>query len=91
MNIHDGKDKGSGHPPPHEKSQIYRVSLQYWSGIPENHKATKQAFNVGHYRTASKTPFHFSGFWSLSILKKCYQNWTPYQAMTKFKIFWISP
>ena len=23
-----------------EKSQKYRVSLQYWSGSPENHKAT---------------------------------------------------
>ena len=34
-------------PPPPEKSQKYRVFLQYWSGSPENHKATKPAFNVG--------------------------------------------
>ena len=25
----------------------YRVSYQYWSGFPENHKTTKPAFNVG--------------------------------------------
>ena len=30
-----------------EKSQKYRVSEQYWSGSPENHKAAKPAFNVG--------------------------------------------
>ena len=34
-------------PPPPEKSQKYRVSLQYWSGSPKNHKATKPAFNGG--------------------------------------------
>ena len=28
-----------------EKSQKYRVSKKYWSGSPENHKATKPAFN----------------------------------------------
>ena len=33
-------------PPPPEKSQKYRVSLQYWSVSLENHKATKPAFNV---------------------------------------------
>ena len=35
-----------------EKSQNYRISLQYWSISPENHKATKPAFNVGtfHWR-----------------------------------------
>ena len=38
----EGGDRGSGPPP--EKSQKYRVPLQYWSG---NHKATKPAFNVG--------------------------------------------
>ena len=38
-------DRGSG-PLPHEQSQNYRVSEQYWSGSPEkNHKATKPAFN----------------------------------------------
>ena len=38
-----------GQEPPHtpEKSHKYRVSLQYWSGSPENHKAFKPAFNVG--------------------------------------------
>ena len=34
-------------PPPPEKSQKYRVSQQYWSGSPENHKATKPTFNFG--------------------------------------------
>ena len=34
-------------PPPTEKSQKERVSLQYWSDSKENHKATKAAFNVG--------------------------------------------
>ena len=33
--------------PPPEKSQKYRVFSQYWSGSPENYKATKPAFNVG--------------------------------------------
>ena len=56
-----------------EKSQKYRVSLQYWCGAPEIHKATKQVFNVGQK----------SGIWilyPLSIknhLKKRYQIWTP--------------
>ena len=49
-------DRGVRTLPP-EKSQIYRVSLSYWSGSPENHKATKPAFNVGHYRPASGTQF----------------------------------
>ena len=30
----------------HEKSQSYGASKQYWSGSPENHKATKPAFNI---------------------------------------------
>ena len=34
---------GQPPPPPPEKSQKYRVSKQYWSGCPENHKATKPA------------------------------------------------
>ena len=44
-----GGDRGSWgpDPPPPEKSQKYRVSLQYWSPSPKIHKATKQAFNVG--------------------------------------------
>ena len=36
-------------PTPHEKSQKCRVSLQYWSGSYENHKATKPAFNIGPF------------------------------------------
>ena len=39
--------EGTGDSDLPEKSQKYRVSLQYWSGSPENHKATKPAFNVG--------------------------------------------
>ena len=38
---------GSPDPLPLEKSQKYWISLQYWSGSPENHKAIKPAFNVG--------------------------------------------
>ena len=38
-------DRGSG--PPLINHQTYRVSLQYWSTSPENHKAFKPAFNVG--------------------------------------------
>ena len=37
--------KGSRHLPSW-KSQKYKVSKQYWSGSPENHKATESAFNV---------------------------------------------
>ena len=52
-----GGGRGSGSP---EKSQIYRVSSQkYWSGSPENHKATKPAFILGNYRPASETPFQY--------------------------------
>ena len=40
-------EEGQGVRNPPEKSQKYRVSYQYWSGSPENHKATKPAFNVG--------------------------------------------
>ena len=36
--------RGVGGPDPPEKSQNYRVSKQYWSGSPENHKATKPSF-----------------------------------------------
>ena len=42
-----GGGGGAGGPYPPEKSQKYRVSLQYWSGSPENHKTNKSAFNVG--------------------------------------------
>ena len=68
---------GTGGPYPPEKSQKYRFSKQYWSGSPENHRATKPAINVGpssacHHRPVSETPFkwcfigglmiaHFSG------------------------------
>ena len=46
----DPGDRGSGPPPPPpEKSQKNRVSLKYWSGSPENHKATKPAFNDGPF------------------------------------------
>ena len=38
---------GGPDPLPPEKSQKYRVSWQYWSGSPENHKATKPVFDVG--------------------------------------------
>ena len=38
---------GTGGPDPPEKSQKYRVSYQYRSGSPENHKAAKSAYNGG--------------------------------------------
>ena len=41
-------------PPPPEKSQKFRVSKQYWSRSPENHKATKPAFNVGPVSTRQR-------------------------------------
>ena len=37
-------DRGPDTPP--EKSQKFRVFLAIWVQIPENDKATKQAFNV---------------------------------------------
>ena len=61
-----GGDRRTGHPPPPpppEKSQKYRVSLQYWSGSPENHKTTEPAFNVGpssaHQRNAILMAFRW--------------------------------
>ena len=50
---------GTGGPDPHpEKSQKYRVSFQYCWGSPQkNYKATKSAFNIGHHRPTSETPF----------------------------------
>ena len=43
-----GGGQESGPPPPKKKNhKKYRVSWQYWSGSPENHNATKPAFNVG--------------------------------------------
>ena len=41
----DPEEERGSRPP--EKSQKYRVSLQYWFGSPKNDKATKPAFNVG--------------------------------------------
>ena len=38
-----GQESG---PPPPEKLQKYRVSLQYWPRAPDKHKAAKPAFNV---------------------------------------------
>ena len=42
-----GGGGGGSRPPSPEKSQKLRVYLQYWSRSPENHKATKPAFNLG--------------------------------------------
>ena len=65
-------DRGSGPPPPpHEKSQKFRVSKQHWSISPEksqNYQASIQCWAIigppakrhlmlGHYRPASETPF----------------------------------
>ena len=43
----EGGGTGGPDPPPPEKSQKYRVSLQYWSRSLKNHKDTKPAFTVG--------------------------------------------
>ena len=51
MHAMGGSRGGTGGPDPPEKSQKYRVSLQYWSGSPKNHKATKPAFNGGPLST----------------------------------------
>ena len=42
---------GTEGPDPPENSQKNRVSKQYWSRSPDNHKATKPAFNVGPLST----------------------------------------
>ena len=66
---------GSGTPSP-EKSQKYRVSLQYWSGSPKQKKATKPAFNVGPSSACQQSQFNgvslagrcwpiYSGIWIL--------------------------
>ena len=45
-------DRRSGTPPPPEKSQKYRVSLQYWSGSPKMTKLTSQHSMSIHHRHA---------------------------------------
>ena len=66
----DGGGRRSDPPPPRppEKSQSYRVSLQYWSGSPEKiTKLPSQHSILGYQWPASKTPLkwpmmaHFSG------------------------------
>ena len=55
---HESIYRSHGRNPPEKLKN--RVSLQYWSGSPENHKATKPALNdsiLGHHRPASETPF----------------------------------
>ena len=56
-----GSREGTGGPDPPEKSEKCRVSLQYLPRSPKNHKATKQAFNVGslsaHQRDAISMAF----------------------------------
>ena len=39
--------RGGGGADSPEISIKYTVSVQFWSGFPENHKATKRAYNVG--------------------------------------------
>ena len=46
-----------------EKSQNYRVSYQNWSGFPENHKATKLAFNVGPSATRQRNAISMMFRW----------------------------
>ena len=64
--------EGETGPDPPEKSQKYRVSLQYWSRSPE--KITKQPCQhliLGHHQPASETPFKtYNGAWILSPLIK---------------------
>ena len=69
--------------PSPEKSQTLTVSKQYWSESPENHKATKPAFNVEHLNgvwLAGQWWPAYSGILILSPLikkKKRCQSWTP--------------
>ena len=77
---------GAGDTDPPEKSQTFGVS-----GSPENHKATKPAFNIGptpaHQRNAIKMAFHWRaddgplivviGSSLPSSPNKKSQSWTP--------------
>ena len=62
-------------PPPPKKPQKYRVFLQYWSGSPENHKATKPVFNVGPSSARQRNAIYRrqwpanSGIWILFLSK----------------------
>ena len=84
---------GAGDPdPPHEKSQIYRVSKQHWSGFPEKLQ-TYQASNQSWAIIGPPAKRHFNGvslagqawpafsviwiFSPLINLKKSCQSWTP--------------
>ena len=52
---------GTGGPDPPEKSQKYRVSWQYCPGSPEKiTRLQSQHSMLGHYRSASETPFKFT-------------------------------
>ena len=79
-------------PPPRGKNyEKYSVSLQYWSGSPENHKAAKTGFNGGpssarHFNgvlLAGRWWPNSSGIWilhspyQLKKEKKSYQIWPP--------------
>ena len=82
--------RGFGPPPPLKNHKKYRVTLQYWSGSHENHKATKPAFNVeaspARKRNAISMAFRWradgdpiKAIFGSSIphqLKKSYQIWT---------------
>ena len=50
-------NRGSEPPPPPFKNHKNRVSKQYWSRSPENHKLPSQHSMLGHYRPASETRF----------------------------------
>ena len=59
---------GGWSPPPLKNHKKYRVSLQYWSASPENHKANKPAFNDGPSSACQRNAGPFIAVFGSSIL-----------------------
>ena len=78
--------------PPPEKSQKYRVSLQYWSGSAENKKLPSQHLMLGHHRPTpvSETPFkwRFTGGPMMARFKCYWDSLSPHRKKT-CQTFWI--
>ena len=88
-------DRGS-RPDPPLKNHKNRVSKQYWSALPENHKATKSDSMLGHHLLASETPkWRFTGGLMMARLKWYLDPPFPHQLKKMSKLdpsdnnFWI--